>query len=108
MLRTPPNPFDPARAARIHEFLAEQGFHATGPLLDAVFGNSPFLGRLSVREHGALTEYLAHEAAPAGLWLRIERQVDRERARFSRPLPWQVASGVLALVAFGLLLAVLC
>ena len=59
MLRTPPNPFDPARAARIHEFLAEQGFHATGPLLDAVFGNSPFLGRLSVREHGALTEYLA-------------------------------------------------
>jgi glutamate-ammonia-ligase adenylyltransferase len=59
MLRTPPNPFDPARAARIHEYLAEQGFHGTDPLLDAVFGNSPFLGRLAVREHGALAEYLA-------------------------------------------------
>jgi glutamate-ammonia-ligase adenylyltransferase len=59
MLHVPPRPFDPARAARIHESLAEQGLHATGPLLDAVFGNSPFLGRLAIREHGALAEYLA-------------------------------------------------
>lgn len=55
----------------------------------------------------ALTEYLPHEPAPTEIWLRIEQQVGRERARFSRPLPWQVVSGVLALVTFGLLLAVL-
>jgi hypothetical protein len=47
-LAAPPRPFDPARAARIRESLAEQGFISSEPLLDAVFGNSPFLGRLAV------------------------------------------------------------
>ena len=32
---------------------------ATEPLLDAVFGNSAFLGRLALRETGALAEYFA-------------------------------------------------
>jgi glutamate-ammonia-ligase adenylyltransferase len=58
-LAAPPRPFDPARAARIRDSLAEQGFTSCDPLLDAVFGNSPFLGRLALREHGALAEYLA-------------------------------------------------
>ncbi|MDB5739088.1 MAG: Glutamate-ammonia-ligase adenylyltransferase, partial [Alphaproteobacteria bacterium] len=59
MLRVPPLPFDPARAARVKETLAEQGFHSKESLLDAVFGNSPFLGRLALRETGALGEYFA-------------------------------------------------
>jgi len=59
MLRVPPLPFDLARAARVKETLAEQGFHSDEPLLDAVFGNSPFLGRLALRETGALGEYFA-------------------------------------------------
>src|ERR1700748_1098005 len=58
-LRIPPRPFDAARAARVKEALAEQGFHSDVPLLDAVFGNSPYLGRLALRETGALGEYLA-------------------------------------------------
>lgn len=41
------------------EALAEQGFTSAEPLLDAVFGNSPFLGRLAQREVGALGEYFA-------------------------------------------------
>jgi len=59
MLRIPPAPFDPARAARVKEALAEQGFASDEPLLDAVFGNSAFLGRLALRETGALGEYFA-------------------------------------------------
>jgi glutamate-ammonia-ligase adenylyltransferase len=59
MLRVPPLPFDSARAARVKEALAEQGFHSAEPLLDAVFGNSPFLGRVALRETGALGEYFA-------------------------------------------------
>ena len=59
MLRVPPLPFDTARAARVKEALAEKGFHSDEPLLDAVFGNSPFLGRLALRETGALGEYFA-------------------------------------------------
>ena len=55
----PPRPFDPARAARVKEVLAEAGFASEEPLLDAVFGNSPFLGRLAQRETGALGEYFA-------------------------------------------------
>ncbi|MCP5411483.1 MAG: bifunctional [glutamine synthetase] adenylyltransferase/[glutamine synthetase]-adenylyl-L-tyrosine phosphorylase [Alphaproteobacteria bacterium] len=58
-LIVPPRPFDPARAARVAEALAENGLVSSDPLLAAVFGNSPFLGRLAVREHGALAEYLA-------------------------------------------------
>ena len=52
-------PFDPARAARVKEALAERGFASDEPLLDAVFGNSAFLGRLALRETGALGEYFA-------------------------------------------------
>src|ERR1700748_1060134 len=58
-LRIPPRPFDAARAARVKEALAEKGFHSDLPLLDAVFGNSAYLGRLAIRETGALGEYLA-------------------------------------------------
>ena len=58
-LHIPPKPFDAARAARVKEALAEKGFVSGEPLLDAVFGNSAFLGRLAVRETGALAEYFA-------------------------------------------------
>src|SRR5690348_5490337 len=58
-LRIPPDPFDPARAARVKEKLAEAGFSGNDPLLDSVFGNSAYLGRLAVREIGALGEYFA-------------------------------------------------
>ena len=59
ILHIPPRPFDPARAARVKEALAERGFVSSEPLLDAVFGNSAFLGRLAQREVGALGEYFA-------------------------------------------------
>ena len=58
-LHIPPKPFDPARAARVKEALAAHGFTSGEPLLDAVFGNSAFLGRLALRETGALAEYFA-------------------------------------------------
>ncbi|HEX2760332.1 MAG TPA: hypothetical protein VHM27_07450, partial [Rhizomicrobium sp.] len=56
---TPPRPFDPARAQRVKEALAGLGFASGEGLLDSVFGNSPYLGRLAQREVGALGEYLA-------------------------------------------------
>jgi len=59
MLRIPPEPFDLDRATRVKEALAEQGFAGSEPLLNAVFGNSAFLGRLALRETGALGEYFA-------------------------------------------------
>ena len=59
ILHIPPKPFDPARAARVKEALAERGFASNEALLDAVFGNSAFLGRLAQREAGALGEYFA-------------------------------------------------
>ena len=58
-LHVPPKAFDPARTARVKEALAETGFASGEPLLDAVFGNSPYLGRLAQREAGALGEYFA-------------------------------------------------
>src|SRR4029450_7941365 len=58
-LRIPPDPFDPARAARVKEKLAEAGYTSDESLLDSVFGNSAFLGRLAIRETGALAEYFA-------------------------------------------------
>jgi glutamate-ammonia-ligase adenylyltransferase len=58
-VREPPNAFDPERAARVKAALESQGFASKQPLLDAVFGNSPFLGRLAQREPGALAEYFA-------------------------------------------------
>src|SRR5476649_2416583 len=58
-LHIPPHPFDPARAVRVKEALAGRDFVSGEPLLDAVFGNSAFLGRLALQETGALGEYFA-------------------------------------------------
>jgi [glutamine synthetase] adenylyltransferase / [glutamine synthetase]-adenylyl-L-tyrosine phosphorylase len=62
-LRIPPLPFDAARAGRTLETLAERGFvppdAASRALLEAAFGNSPYLARLAQREHGALADYFA-------------------------------------------------
>jgi len=57
MLRIPPSPFDTDRAARIREALVERGFVRDEALLASVFGNSAFLGRLSLRETGSLGDY---------------------------------------------------
>jgi glutamate-ammonia-ligase adenylyltransferase len=56
-----PNPFDPARAARTLAALAENGFDPPlerRALLDAMFGNSPFLARLALRERAFLGDLL--------------------------------------------------
>src|SRR5437868_13752119 len=58
-LVVPPRPFDPARALRVKQALAEAGFISNEALLDAVFGNSAVLGRIAVGEIGALGEYFA-------------------------------------------------
>jgi len=58
-MQVPPIAFDTARAARVMETLAEHGFTSAAPLLQGVFGNSAFLGRLALREQGALAEYFA-------------------------------------------------
>jgi len=55
----PPKAFDMARALRVKEALAQEGFLSGEPLLESVFGNSPHLGRLAQREMGALAEFLA-------------------------------------------------
>ena len=57
-LHVPPLPFDSARAARILEDLSARGVSQQSDrqqLLEGVFGNSPFLGRLALREAQALT-----------------------------------------------------
>jgi glutamate-ammonia-ligase adenylyltransferase len=57
-----PAPFDRARAARTFDALAELNFAVpagSDRLLEAVFGNSPFLARMAVREHAFLGELLA-------------------------------------------------
>src|SRR5580704_4809495 len=58
-----PTPFDPARAARTFEALAEHGFvppHAQAQaLLCGAFGNSPFLAHLATRETETLEDYFA-------------------------------------------------
>ena len=57
----PPLPFDSARAARIREELSGRGLSwpaDQAALLDGVFGNSPFLGRLALREPETLTRLL--------------------------------------------------
>ncbi|HEY0302742.1 MAG TPA: hypothetical protein VGC36_15455, partial [Rhizomicrobium sp.] len=64
---TPPAPFDAARAERTFEALAERGFVPAEPdraLLAAIFGNSPFLARLAVREHAQLAPLLADGPGP--------------------------------------------
>jgi len=59
----PPLAFDPARAARTQEALAEAGFvapdAAARALLDGAFGNSPYLARLALRTPDALVDYFA-------------------------------------------------
>src|SRR5271165_2803031 len=57
-----PKPYDAARARRTFEALAAEGFVPTRDehaLLEAVFGNSPFLSRLAIREHGLLPQLFA-------------------------------------------------
>ncbi|HXS08183.1 MAG TPA: bifunctional [glutamine synthetase] adenylyltransferase/[glutamine synthetase]-adenylyl-L-tyrosine phosphorylase [Rhizomicrobium sp.] len=59
-LHVPPLPFDSARVQRTLETLGERGFLPDAnaqTLLDGVFGNSPFLSRLAVREPEALGRY---------------------------------------------------
>jgi len=54
-----PRPFDRERAERTLAALADAGFAPTGDvreLLASVFGNSPFLARLALREHEFLHE----------------------------------------------------
>jgi glutamate-ammonia-ligase adenylyltransferase len=63
-LVVPPRPFDPARVARVVDALRGEGVAASSPLLAAVFGNSPFLGRLAVREPDVLKAYLAAGPGP--------------------------------------------
>ena len=65
---TLPLPFDPARAERTFEALAERGFVPADQdraTLAAVFGNSPFLARLALREHAMLPPLLADGSDPA-------------------------------------------
>ncbi|HEY1962424.1 MAG TPA: bifunctional [glutamine synthetase] adenylyltransferase/[glutamine synthetase]-adenylyl-L-tyrosine phosphorylase, partial [Rhizomicrobium sp.] len=57
----PPAPWDPARAERTLESLAEKGFVPDAkhlPLLNAMFGNSPYLARLALREREFLHRIL--------------------------------------------------
>ena len=61
-LRVPPLPFEPARAGRTVEALAERGFTPPADskaLLDGAFGNSGFLSRLALREPEILARYFA-------------------------------------------------
>jgi [glutamine synthetase] adenylyltransferase / [glutamine synthetase]-adenylyl-L-tyrosine phosphorylase len=58
-----PRPFDSARAERTLAALAAEGFHPpprARAVLEATFGNSPFLARLAVRETQILEELVAH------------------------------------------------
>src|SRR5215831_18406403 len=56
----PPRPFDPARAQRTFESL--EGYTpdaAARAVLEAAFGNSPFLARLALREQAILSRLFA-------------------------------------------------
>jgi glutamate-ammonia-ligase adenylyltransferase len=62
-----PQPFDRARSQRTFDQLAEAGYRPEGDaraLLDAAFGNSPYLSRLAVREHAILPRLFADGPAP--------------------------------------------
>ncbi len=63
MPRVPPLPFDPARAARTLEALAEKGFASPDAparqLLEGAFGNSGYLARLALRDHETLAQYFS-------------------------------------------------
>src|SRR5581483_9962594 len=74
-LTVPPHPFDPARAARILDALGERGFAAPDAtaerLLRGAFGNSPYLGRLALRESETLRAFFAE--GPAAIAARCNR-----------------------------------
>src|ERR1051326_1888097 len=74
-LIVPPHPFDPARADRILQALAERGFEppdaAAQSLLQGAFGNSPYLGRLALREPQTVRAFFA--LGPAAI---VARAVD--------------------------------
>src|SRR5215472_2661308 len=60
-----PVAFEAARAQRTFEALASSGFipeEQDRALLTAAFGNSPFLSRLAIREHGVLRDILRQPA----------------------------------------------
>ena len=74
-LHIPPLPFDSARAARIHDELSGRGLSWRADqqaLMDGVFGNSPFLGRLALREPETLARVLT-EGSDAALQAAIAR-----------------------------------
>src|SRR6201996_1727186 len=106
--RIPPKAFDPERVARVKAGLAEQGFASEDPLLDAVFGNSPFLGRMAQRETGALGEYfaagpetvvnaavlLAHAAAHADSEARAMKELRTAKRRAALAIAMADIAGV--------------
>jgi [glutamine synthetase] adenylyltransferase / [glutamine synthetase]-adenylyl-L-tyrosine phosphorylase len=58
-----PKPYDPVRAARVLESLEADGSAFSGAeraLLEAAFGNSPYLGRLALRDRATLADFFAH------------------------------------------------
>jgi glutamate-ammonia-ligase adenylyltransferase len=78
-----PSPFDPDRAARTFESLAETGIVVDGDdrlLLAAAFGNSPYLGRVAKREPSLVPQILGE--GPAAV---VESM--RERALSSAKSP---------------------
>jgi glutamate-ammonia-ligase adenylyltransferase len=59
---TLPKPFDPGRVARTFETLEGEGVVIAGvarAVLEAAFGNSPYLSRLAAREHRTLADLFA-------------------------------------------------
>src|SRR5690348_13715482 len=67
-LYRPPLPFDSARVQRTLEALGENGFVPDAnaePLVEGVFGNSPFLSRLAIREPEILVRYFQQGPAAA-------------------------------------------
>ncbi|HKD48461.1 MAG TPA: hypothetical protein VKB67_12320, partial [Rhizomicrobium sp.] len=77
-LHVPPLPFDSARAARILDELSGRGFSWNtnqAELLQGVFGNSGFLGRLALRESETLARIFT-----AGPKLALEETVARVEA----------------------------
>jgi glutamate-ammonia-ligase adenylyltransferase len=73
-----PRTFDPARAERTLAALADAGFVPEGAarnLLTALFGNSPFLARLALREHKFLRTLVAcgPETAMDGIEAEVAR-----------------------------------
>ena len=62
-----PTPFDPARAERTFASLEVDGVRFAGEeraVLEAAFGNSPFLCRLALRERATLSRLLAEGSQP--------------------------------------------